>query len=74
VNPERCATIRGHLVEQFRWHDCPICYVDAHRVSGSFDHAVADLQAAGWVLPGVEARTPAALSAMPELVATGSNH
>ena len=52
MNPERRATIRGHLVEQFRWHDCPICYVDAHRVPGSFDHAVADLQAAGRVLPG----------------------
>jgi hypothetical protein len=46
VNPERRATIRGHLVEQFRWHDCPICYVDAHRVLGSFDHAVADLRVA----------------------------
>ena len=52
MNPERRATIRGHLVEQFRWHDCPICYVDAHRVSVSFDQAVADLQAAGEVPPG----------------------
>jgi hypothetical protein len=45
MNPERRTTISGHLVEEFRWLDCPICYVDAHRVSGSFDHAVADLQA-----------------------------
>jgi hypothetical protein len=52
VRPARHATIHGHLVEEFHWHDCPICYVDAHRVSGSFDYAVADLQAASRVLPG----------------------
>jgi hypothetical protein len=50
MNPERRTTISGHLVEEFRWLDCPICYVDAHRVSGSFDHAVADLQATSRVL------------------------
>lgn len=56
MNPERRVTIRGHLVEQFRWHDCLICYVDAHRVSDSFDHTVADLQAAGRVLPWISSQ------------------
>jgi hypothetical protein len=50
MNPERRTTISGHLVEEFRWLDCPMCYVDAHRVSDSFDHAVADLQATSRVL------------------------
>jgi hypothetical protein len=52
MKPTRHVTIRGHLVEEFRSLNCPICYVDAHRVSGSFDHAVADLQAAGRVNRG----------------------
>ena len=52
MRPTRHVTSHGHLVEEFHWHDCPVCYVDAHRVSGSFHHAVADLQAAGRVVPG----------------------
>jgi hypothetical protein len=52
MKPTRHAIIRGHLVEEFRSLNCPICYVDAHRVASSFDHAVADLQAAGRVPPG----------------------
>jgi hypothetical protein len=52
MKPTRHVTIRGHLVEEFRSLNCPICYVDAHRVSGSFDRAVADLEAAGRVTPG----------------------
>jgi hypothetical protein len=51
MKPTRHATIRGHLVEEFRSLNCPICYIDAHRVSSSFDHAVADLRAAGQVPP-----------------------
>jgi hypothetical protein len=52
MKPERSAIIRGHLVEEFCWHDCPICYVDAHRVSDSFDCTVAELQAAHRVAAG----------------------
>jgi hypothetical protein len=74
MKPTRHATIHGHLVVEFHWHDYPISYVDAHRVSGSFDHAVADLQAAGRVLPenrsqntyrwiGGDTLTPAPLAA-----------
>jgi hypothetical protein len=51
MKPTRHVTIRGHLVEEFRSLNCPICYVDAHRVASSFDHAVADLQAAGRMPP-----------------------
>jgi hypothetical protein len=47
MKPTRHTTIRGHLVEEFRWLSSPVCYVDAHRVTDSFDHAVADLQTAG---------------------------
>jgi hypothetical protein len=57
MRPTRHATIHGHVVEEFHWHDCPICYVDAHRVAGSFDHAVADLRAAGRFLLAVQSQT-----------------
>jgi len=56
MRPTRHAIIHGHLVEEFHWHDCPVCYVDAHRASVSFDRTVADLQAAGEVLPGNRSR------------------
>ena len=51
MKPTRHATIRGHLVEEYRSLNCPICYIDAHRVTGSFEHAVADLLATGQVPP-----------------------
>jgi hypothetical protein len=57
MSPTRRVTIHGHLIEEFHWHDCPVCYVDANRVSNSFDHAVTDLEAAESYL-GIEAITP----------------
>jgi hypothetical protein len=51
MKPTRHVTIHGHLVEEFGSLNCPICYVDAHRVASSFDHAVADLQVAGRMPP-----------------------
>jgi hypothetical protein len=63
MRPTRRATIHGHLVEEFHWHDCPVCYVDAHRVSDSFDLAVTDLEAAESSL-GMEAISPPLRSAV----------
>jgi hypothetical protein len=62
MRPTRRVTIHGHLVEEFHWHDCPVCYVDAHRVSDSFDHAITDLAAAESSLR-IEAITPSLRSA-----------
>jgi hypothetical protein len=47
----RYAVIYGHLVEEFRWLGHPTCFVDGHQVSGSFENAVIDIQAAGRTLP-----------------------
>jgi hypothetical protein len=47
----RYAVVLRHLVEEVRWMGDPICFVDGHQVSGSFENAVIDIQAAGRTLP-----------------------
>ena len=48
----RYAVIGGHhLVEEFLWLCHPICFVDGHQVSDSFENAVIDIQSAGGSLP-----------------------
>ena len=65
MRPTRQTTIRGHLVEEFRWHDCPICYVDARRVSGAFDQLVANFRVAGQVLQGNLEEKPGSRTTFP---------
>jgi hypothetical protein len=62
MKPTRYTTIRGHLVEEFRWLSSPVCYVDAHRVADCFDDAVADLQTAGRILPANLSQNAAGLT------------
>jgi hypothetical protein len=47
----RYAVVWRHLVEEIRWLGHPICFVDGHQVSGSFENAVIDIQATGRSLP-----------------------